>query len=87
MMNPYTPPLTAGIELVTALFIHFTGFLLIDPLPGIGFGLVLLWASWGIQRDAGCLLMEGTPAEINLAEVTQALEALYGVDNAHHVHA
>ncbi|MEQ8799176.1 MAG: zinc ABC transporter, partial [Salinisphaeraceae bacterium] len=33
------------------------------------------------------LLMEGTPAEISLAEVTETLEALDGVKNAHHVHA
>src|SRR5699024_7695466 len=37
--------------IVTALVIRFTGFLLIDPLLGIAFGVVLLWASWGILRD------------------------------------
>ena len=75
------------IIIVTALVIYFTGFLLIDPLLGMGFGLVLLWASWGILRDAAHLLMEGTPAEISLTEVTQDLEALNGVHDAHHVHA
>ncbi|SHF67686.1 cobalt-zinc-cadmium efflux system protein [Modicisalibacter ilicicola DSM 19980] len=73
--------------IVTALVIRFTGFLLIDPILGIGFGLVLLWASWGILRDAAHLLMEGTPAEISLVEVVDALEALDGVADAHHVHA
>ncbi|MDX1607291.1 MAG: cation diffusion facilitator family transporter, partial [Candidatus Competibacterales bacterium] len=38
--------------IVTALVIYFTGFLLIDPILGMGFGFVLLWASWGILRDA-----------------------------------
>ncbi|MDF9436114.1 cation diffusion facilitator family transporter [Chromohalobacter israelensis] len=73
--------------IVTALVIRYTGFLLIDPILGIAFGVVLLWASWGILRDAAHLLMEGTPAEISLAEVTKALEALDGVSDAHHVHA
>ncbi|MEQ3681652.1 MAG: cation diffusion facilitator family transporter [Alcanivorax sp.] len=73
--------------IVTALVIRFTGFLLIDPILGIVFGVVLLWASWGILRDAAHLLMEGTPAEVSLAEVTKALEALDGVSDAHHVHA
>jgi cobalt-zinc-cadmium efflux system protein len=73
--------------IVTALVIRFTGFLLIDPILGIVFGVVLLWASWGILRDAAHLLMEGTPAEINLTEVVDALEALDGVSDAHHVHA
>lgn len=75
------------IIIVTALVIHFTGFLLIDPLLGMGFGFVLLWASWGILRDAAHLLMEGTPAEVDLRDVTAALEALEGVADAHHVHA
>nr|WP_299246413.1 cation diffusion facilitator family transporter [uncultured Halomonas sp.] len=73
--------------IVTALVIRFTGFLLIDPILGIVFGVVLLWASWGILRDAAHLLMEGTPAEVSLAEVAKALEALDGVSDAHHVHA
>ena len=73
--------------IVTALVIHFTGFLLIDPLLGIAFGFVLLWASWGILRDATHLLMEGTPADIGLARVMEALESLDGVTGAHHVHA
>lgn len=73
--------------IVTALVIRYTGFLLIDPILGIAFGVVLLWASWGILRDAAHLLMEGTPAEVSLAEVAEALEALDGVSDAHHVHA
>lgn len=75
------------IIIVTALVIRFTDFLLIDPILGIGFGLVLIWASWGILRNAAHLLMEGTPVEVSLGEVTRALEQVEGVENAHHVHA
>lgn len=73
--------------IVTALVIQFTGFLLIDPILGIGFGFVLIWASWGILRDAAHLLMEGTPGEVALGDVTRVLEQTEGVENAHHVHA
>jgi len=73
--------------IITALVIYFTGFLLIDPMLGMAFGFVLLWASWGILRDAAHLLMEGTPADVSLAEVTRNLEQLEGVENVHHVHA
>ena len=59
--------------IVTALVIRFTGFLLIDPLLGIAFGVVLLWASWGILRDAAHLLMAGTPTDLSLPEITAAL--------------
>ncbi|WP_187701451.1 cation diffusion facilitator family transporter, partial [Dietzia sp. E1] len=73
--------------IVTALVIRFTGFLLIDPLLGIAFGVVLLWASWGILRDAAHLLMAGTPTDLSLPEITAALEDTEGVQGVHHVHA
>ena len=73
--------------IVSALVIKFTGFLLIDPLLGTAFGFVLLWASWGIMRDALYILMEGRPRDIDLAAVIRQLGGLDGVANLHHVHA
>lgn len=75
------------IIIVAALVIKFTGFLLIDPILGISFGLVLLWASWGILKEAMHLLMEGTPSGVNLPDIVGALEGLDGVADVHHVHA
>lgn len=73
--------------IVTALVIRFTGFLLIDPILGIAFGIVLVVASWRILRDAAHLLMEGTPGEVSLAEVVAELARLEGVADVHHAHA
>lgn len=73
--------------IVTALVIEFTGFLLIDPILGMAFGFVLIWASWGILRDAARLLMEGTPKEVDLGKVLDSLGGLDGVENVHHAHA
>lgn len=73
--------------IVTALIIRFTGFLLIDPLLGMAFGFVLIWASWGILRDAAHLLMEGTPTGVSLSQITEALAEVEGVADVHHAHA
>lgn len=73
--------------IVTALVIQFTGFLLIDPLLGMAFGFVLIWASWGILRDSMHLLMEGTPPDIDIGDISRSLESLDGVADAHHIHA
>ena len=73
--------------IVTALVIRFTGFLLIDPLLGMAFGFVLIWASWGILKESMYMLMEGTPEDVDLHEVTGALEGLEGVQDVHHIHA
>ena len=75
------------IIIVAALVIKFTGFMLIDPILGIAFGLVLLWASWGILKEAMHLLMEGTPPGVDLREINETLERLDGVADVHHVHA
>ena len=73
--------------IITALVIRFTGFLLIDPLLGMAFGFVLVWASWGILKESIHMLMEGTPKDVDLQEVTSALEKLEGIRDVHHVHA
>jgi len=73
--------------IITALVIKFTGFLLIDPILGMAFGFVLVWASWGILRDSMHLLMEGTPNDVSLRDVKQNLETVDGVADTHHVHA
>lgn len=74
------------IILLTAAVIHLTGFLAIDPILGTAFGLVLLWASWGILREASHLLMDGTPNDISISEVKHALESLDSIQNVHHIH-
>lgn len=75
------------IIIVAALVIHFTGFLAIDPLLGMAFGLILLWASWGIMKEATLILMEGTPRDLDLKSLIDSLEQLPGVTDVHHVHA
>jgi len=73
--------------IITALVIKYTGFLLIDPILGVAFGFVLLYASWGIMKEAVFILMEGAPHDIDLDEVIARLQELPGVTNVHHVHA
>ncbi len=73
--------------IVAALVIMFTGYTPIDPILGIAFGFVLLWASWGIMRDALKILMEGAPEGIDLVKVRKTLNDLPNVTDVHHVHA
>jgi len=75
------------IIIVAALVIRFTGYLEIDPILGIAFGFVLLWASWGILRDATYILMDGTPETVDLKQVIAALQGLDDVEDVHHVHS
>lgn len=57
-----------------------------DPAVSIAIGVLILWSSWGILREAINLLLEGTPAGIDPDDVTRAIAALEGVDGVHHLH-
>jgi cobalt-zinc-cadmium efflux system protein len=75
------------IIIVAALVIRFTDFLEIDPLLGMAFGLVLLWASYGIIKESLDVLLDRAPSDLDLLEVQASLEALPGAESAHHIHA
>ena len=75
------------IIIVSALVIRFTGFMAIDPLLGMAFGLVLLWASWSIIRTALHILLERTPEDLDLHAIIADIKGVSGVKNIHHVHA
>lgn len=76
---------SAGI-IAAALLIRSTGALFWDPAVSIAIGVLILWSSWKILREAINLLLEGTPAGIDPDEVTRAIAALNGVDGVHHLH-
>ncbi|MEE9163585.1 MAG: zinc ABC transporter, partial [Thermoplasmata archaeon] len=63
------------------------GFLPIDPILGIGFGGVLVWASIGIIRESSGILMNAVPSDVDVLEVQETLQAIPGVTEVHHIHA
>ena len=73
--------------IAAALVIHFTGFLLIDPILGICFGLMVLVAGWSVLRDSTSILMQNTPQGIDMAEICRRLRAIDNVRDVHHPHA
>ena len=75
------------IIIVAAVVIHFTGFLEIDPLLGMAFGVLLLWASFGIIKESLDVLLDRAPSDLDLLVVKAELEAQAGVESAHHIHA
>jgi cobalt-zinc-cadmium efflux system protein len=76
---------SAGI-IAAALLIRRTGALFWDPAVSIAIGVLILWSSWGILREAINLLLEGTPEGIDPEAVTRAIAELDGVDGVHHLH-
>ena len=75
------------IVIIAAVVIYFTGFLAIDPLLGMAFGAVLVYASIGIIRDSFRILLEKVPKNIDLEQVKTWLQKIPGVQGIHHMHA
>jgi cobalt-zinc-cadmium efflux system protein len=75
----------AGI-ILAAVLIRTTGASYWDPAVSIAIGLLILWSSWGVLKEAVNLLLEGTPSGIDPAAVTRSLEAIPGVHGVHHLH-
>jgi len=57
-----------------------------DPVIGIGIGLLVAWSGYRLVRDTTRVLMEGTPPNIDLAEVESTIRAVPGVADLHDLH-
>lgn len=62
------------------------GWYTADPLFSVVIALFIVWSSWRLIREATNVLLEGTPAHINLAAVELVILETEGVDNVHDLH-
>jgi cobalt-zinc-cadmium efflux system protein len=69
-----------------AVVIGLTGFYLVDTLVAVAIALFVLPRSWALLRETLHVLLEGTPREVDLAAVRQAMEAVPGVKTVHDLH-
>src|SRR5579872_6443256 len=76
---------SAGI-IVAAILIRVNGMQLWDPVVSMLIGVMILWSSWGVLKEALNLLLEGTPTEIDPEAVTKSLSEVEGVFGVHHLH-
>lgn len=62
------------------------GWYTADPLFSVFIATMIVWSSWRLIRDSTNVLLEGTPAHINLAAVEDAILRTEGVDAVHDLH-
>ena len=71
---------------VAGIVIHFTGLNWLDPLVSIFIGLLILWNAWGILRESANILMEATPADVDVDAVVTGILHVEGVRGVHDLH-
>jgi cobalt-zinc-cadmium efflux system protein len=74
-----------GVILAGAI-VWTTGWKYADPLVSAGIGLFILPRTWGLLKEAVGVLLEGTPASVNLEAVRAAIAATPGVESVHDLH-
>jgi cobalt-zinc-cadmium efflux system protein len=72
--------------IVGALLIHFTGWVLLDPLIAVLIALWVLPRTWTLLRAAVQILMQGVPAGLDIDTVRDAMQAVPGVATVHDLH-
>ena len=79
----------AGVSvgvIVAGVIIMFTGWYYADPVIALVISAFIVYAAWGIIRDATDILLESVPRQIDMAEVQDAIESIPGVQAVHHLH-
>lgn len=78
--------LTSVGVIVAGLIMLATGWYYADPLVSAGIGLFILPRTWRLLSDAVGILLEGTPSEVNLPAVREAVSGVPGVAGVHDLH-
>lgn len=72
--------------LVGAIIIYFTDFYIIDPILTVGYTLFILWGVWGGLKNVMNILMQGTPAEVDIEKIKQEILSVDEVQSVHDIH-
>ena len=72
--------------ILASLAIILSGYALADPLISVVVAILILWSSWIVIRDAVDILLEGTPAHINIVSLREQLGHVDGVGSVHDLH-
>jgi len=57
-----------------------------DPMFSAGIGLFILPRTWSLLREAVGVLLEGTPSDVNVASLREAIASVPGVAAVHDLH-
>ncbi|MGQ0843686.1 MAG: cation diffusion facilitator family transporter [Sporichthyaceae bacterium] len=72
---------------VAGVVILLTGFDRADAIASLVVVALMLYSGWGLVRESGHILLQGTPAQLDLADVSAHLLSVDHVRDVHDLHA
>jgi cobalt-zinc-cadmium efflux system protein len=79
--------LGAAAVIVAAVVIAVTGWERADPIASLLIGVLIIPRTWQLLREAGDVLLEGTPKDVDLDDVRRHMLETSGVVDVHDLHA
>ncbi|GAB4117781.1 MAG: cation diffusion facilitator family transporter [Candidatus Caldatribacteriota bacterium] len=71
---------------IGAVLIQYFNITIVDPLLTFAIGIYVLIEGFSILKKSTDILMEKTPAQIDILKVKEEIEKIPEIDNLHHVH-
>lgn len=78
--------LTSIGVIVAAIIMLTTGWYYADPLISAGIGLFILPRTWILLKDAVRVLLEGTPSDVDIVKLRDAIKNIRGIKDIHDLH-
>lgn len=76
-----------GVALAGAVIVVTGRFYVLDPAVSIAVGTLITWQAVKLLRDTADVLLESTPAGLDLGALAGVMAGVTGVDDVHDVHA
>lgn len=78
--------LGSAAVVVAGLLIVITGAQVIDPIASVAVAFLIVPRTWGLLREAVTILLEATPAGVDLEHVRRHIVDIQGVLDVHDLH-
>ena len=72
--------------IIGGILIYYFNTTIVDPILTIAIGVYVLKEGFDILKNSTYILMEKTPAHIDILKIKEMVEKIPEVDNLHHVH-
>ncbi len=77
---------SAGVALAGLVMLLAGGMYWLDPTVSLLISALIAWQAWGLMRSTTAVLLEGTPAGLDVAALTSTMVRVDGVESVHDLH-
>ena len=77
---------SACAVIVAGIIVALTGNPMADPIVSFIIAALIMWSSWGILKESINVLLEATPAGLDMAAVAGVIAEVEGVRDVHDLH-